>query len=143
MSEDGTQLDFGLMGIEDNKCTQLMVQNFNPLDITVKKSSTLDGLSVYPMSTLEIDSVASMRQSYRFQHTRLEPEFPVQLKRNTTMFFECCMTGKEMGTFQSVLNFVTDHQILRIPVKGQFMRGGIQGKGQFCDFSQFLIIMIQ
>ena len=63
----------------------------------------------------------------------------VQLKRNTTMFFECCMTGKQMGLFQSVLNFVTDHQILRIPVKGQFMRGGIQGNGRY----NFVLIFIE
>ena len=49
------------------------------------------------------------------------------------------MTGKQMGPFQSVLNFVTDHQILRIPVKGQFMRGGIQGNGRF----SFILIFFE
>ena len=131
LSQDSRQLDFGLMGLDENKCTQLMVQNFNPLDISVKKSSTLDGLAVYPMSTVKIDATSSMRESYRFHHTRIDDRataFPVKLERNTTMFFECCISGTELGEFASVLNFVTDHQILRIPVKGQFGRGSMTVK---------------
>ena len=143
LSEDTRQLDFGLMGQDDNKCTQLMIQNFNPLDIMVKKSSTLDGLNVYPMSSLKISQASSMRDSYQFSHARVKDHdsetdegFPVKLRRNTTMFFECCITRGKLGPFSSVLNFVTDHQILRIPVHGEFRRGSLRVKNSPIELTE-------
>ena len=117
-------LDFGLMSLHDTKCTQMTIQNFNPFDIMLQKSSILEDLSVHPMSNFKIEPNPSSN-IYKFNHKRIDSiGFPVKLLQNSTMFFEVCLGGgKYPGKVNSTLNFITDHQTLKIPVIGKFAKG--------------------
>ena len=127
-------LDFGLVSSEETKCTQMMIQNFNPMDIMLQKSSTMDSLSVYVLSAFKISEVPQMKRGYNFtsfEHKRREGPrdgWPVKLLKNSTMFFECCVTKGRLlnGEFQENLNFITKHQLLKVPVQGRFAKGELR-----------------
>ena len=91
----------------------MMIQNFNPMDIMLSKSSTMESLSVYALSAFKISEVPQMKRGYNFtsfEHKRREGPrdgWPVKLLRNSTMFFECCVTKGRLlnGEFSEHLNF--------------------------------------
>jgi len=104
----------------------MSILNFNPFEINLQKSSTIEDLSVHPMSNFKVES-NKPNNIYRFNHKRLDSVgFPVKLLQNSTMFFEVCLGGgKYPGNINSTLNFITDHQTLKVPVIGKFAKGDL------------------